>query len=65
MEADDIEERKQSTASCKAAAAHLPLDVLKIIWNLHPKSTHELAWGRVMNELTCKKPILGRIMFNT
>eukprot|EP00957_Ditylum_brightwellii_P125072 9533576-Ditylum_brightwellii.AAC.1 len=65
MEVGDIEERKQSTALCKAAAACLPTDVLKIIWNLHPASTHELAWGRVTKELTYKKQILGHIMFNT
>jgi hypothetical protein len=65
MEANDIKERTQSMALCKAAAAHLPLDVLRIIWTIHLASTHELAWGRVMKELTSKKPILGCIMFNT
>mmetsp|Transcript_1337 Transcript_1337/g.2161 ORF Transcript_1337/g.2161 Transcript_1337/m.2161 type:complete len:200 (-) Transcript_1337:36-635(-) len=65
MEAKDIEEREQSNALCKAANEHLPLDVLRIIWDFHYASTHHRAWGRVKKELTSKKPILGRIMFNS
>ena len=65
MEAKDIEERKQSTELCETAVKHLPLDVLRIIWKFHNASIHHQAWGRVKKELTSKKPILGRIMFNS
>eukprot|EP00957_Ditylum_brightwellii_P033517 2540057-Ditylum_brightwellii.AAC.1 len=64
MEAHDIEERKRSAAWCKAEAVYLPTDVLRVIWDFHLASTHGLAWGRVMKELTSKKPNLGQITFN-
>eukprot|EP00957_Ditylum_brightwellii_P124016 9453027-Ditylum_brightwellii.AAC.1 len=64
MEVGDIKERKKSTAWCKTAAAYPPTDVLRVIWDFHLASTRKLAWGKAMKELTCKKPILGRITFN-
>eukprot|EP00957_Ditylum_brightwellii_P016147 1215837-Ditylum_brightwellii.AAC.1 len=63
MEATDASERATSTALCKQAAKYLPTDVLRIIYNMHPASTHHLAWERVQTELKEKKPKLGRIMF--